>query len=101
MDVGFERLKQLGFEHERLQIQSVQGVLLHDLNQRRREELADVAEPLGHSRRRCSEAAAPAIRAAIVEGGKRGIHPAVPVRQPVLIVFFAKRELPPPPAFVG
>jgi hypothetical protein len=59
VQVGFDRLEQLGFEQQLTQVVALDGVALEHLHDRRREVAADVAEPARDGRRRPAEPAAP------------------------------------------
>ena len=64
MHVRLQRRQEFRLEQHLLQAEALEGVLLDHLHDRRREELADVAEPARDARRRCAEAAA-ALAAAL------------------------------------
>jgi hypothetical protein len=100
MDVGLEGLEKFRLEQQRLQVEPVEGVALDDLDDRRREELPDLAEPARDFRRRGAESAALVLfRRRRVEHRQRQIEPAVSLRQAV-VGLAAEREAPAAPAFV-
>src|SRR4051812_49331455 len=51
VNIGFEGGEELRFEHERLQVQPLEGILLDDLHNRGGKKFADVAQPARDARR--------------------------------------------------
>lgn len=66
-------LDQLRLGEQRVQIETLDGVGLHHLNDRGRKKLSDVTEPPGHRRRRLAEPASP-VAGAVVQGAERAVH---------------------------
>jgi hypothetical protein len=64
VDVGFDRLEQLGFEQQLAQVEPLDCIALQDLDDRRREVRADVTEPPDDAGFRASEATGPTGRPA-------------------------------------
>ena len=90
-DVGFDRLEQLGFEQELAEVETFDGVTLQDLDDRRGEVPADVAEPADDTWLRPAEAPGPTRRtasppiggAAVVERTERSVDPDIVTAQVV------------------
>ena len=59
MNVGLDRLQQLGFEEQLLQVESLDRVALYDLHHWGREIRANIAEPSHHARFRSSQPTGP------------------------------------------
>ena len=79
VNVGLDRIQQLGLEQHRGQIQSLDGISLHDLHHAGRKVGAYVAEPTGDSRRGRAEPARSAGADAIlvvrvIQCSERGVH---------------------------
>ena len=61
VDVGLDRVQQLGLEQHRGQVEPLDRVPLHHLDHAGREVGADVTEPAGHPGRRRTEPAVPPL----------------------------------------
>ncbi len=96
VDVWLERLQEVRLHQQRLEVQALEGVLLDDLDDACRKELADVAQPARHARRRGAEPAFARARLRVVERPEGGGEAAVLVRKTMLVVLRPHGEAPPP-----
>jgi len=109
--VGFDRLEQLGFEQELPEVEPLDRVPLHDLDDRLGEVRPDVAEPAGHAGRRPAKTSrtptpppAPTLLGLlVVDRAHRGVDAHVvtgePGTRPVRLT--AAQHQPPPPHPLG
>jgi len=75
--VRLYRRQQLWLQQHSGQAQPVHRVALHDLDHRAGEELPDVSQPSGHTRRRLAQAAGAGLRLgrfALVQRAQRIVH---------------------------
>ena len=87
--------EELGLQQHLLQAQPVEGILLDDLDDSRRKELADVAEPARDGGGGGAKSAAPAAGCAlapparssrVVEAGEGAVEPLIAVAQAAIFV---------------
>ena len=99
--IGLEACQEFRLQEHALQPQPLKCVFLDDLHHRRREELADIAEPARDARRRTAQPAAllAAFVPAAVERGQRGVDALVAFGQSAILLVGAKRQPPAPLPF--